>query len=45
MKRSIPIEKAINDALLAYGQNGERFGPRRDIRSGSSFRDGKATRT
>jgi sulfane dehydrogenase subunit SoxC len=27
MTRSIPIEKALDDALLAYAQNGERLRP------------------
>jgi sulfane dehydrogenase subunit SoxC len=27
MTRSIPIEKALDDAILAYGQNGERLRP------------------
>ena len=27
MQRSIPLEKAMNDILLAYGQNGEALRP------------------
>jgi sulfane dehydrogenase subunit SoxC len=45
MTRSIPIEKALDDALLAYAQNGERLRPSRAIRSVCCCPDTRATPT
>ena len=43
MTRSIPMKKALDDILVAYGQTAKRSAPSRGIRSGWSSRDGKAT--
>ena len=34
MERSIPLAKAMENSLLAYGQNGEAMRPRKGIRCG-----------
>ena len=44
MARSIPLEKVLDDVLVAYGQNGEALRPSKDIPCGSSFQAGRATR-
>ncbi len=44
MSRSIPIEKAWDDALIAIYQNGERLRPENGTRCGSCCPAGKATR-
>jgi sulfane dehydrogenase subunit SoxC len=44
MSRSVPLDKVMDDALLAYGQNGEASARSRATRSVSCFRGGRATR-
>lgn len=45
MTRSIPIEKMLKDAIIAYGQNGEAIRPEQDIPYASCCRATRATRT
>jgi len=44
-ERSLPLTKAMDDALVAYGQNGEAIRPENGYRCGSSSRGGPATST
>ena len=43
--RSVPIAKALDDALLVYAQNGERLRPEQGYPLVSSFRDTRTTPT
>ena len=45
MSRSIPLDKALDDVLLAYGQNGEALRPEQGYPCDSLFPAGKATST
>ena len=45
LARSIPMSKIMEDALVAYAQNGEPLRPEQGIRCDSSFQAGKAMRT
>ena len=43
LTRSVPVEKALDDAILAYAQNGEALRPAKAIPFACSFPGGKAT--
>ena len=43
MNRSLPIEKALEDAIVAYKMNGEALRPEQATRCASSCRGGRAT--
>ena len=45
MTRSVPMEKAWDDALIAYAQNGEALRPGQGYPAGCCCRAGKATPT
>ena len=45
LSRSIPMEKAFDDAIIAYGQNGEALRPEQGYPVRLLLPAGKATRT
>ena len=45
LTRSVPIDKAMDDALIAYGQNGEAIRPEQGYPARLFLPGGKATRT